>query len=146
MTTKQFQLLPTPCPFNPHPSCDQALYALATPILLSALDCGLPDAEYMMEERKSRLQSVKEVPLTYSDGSTTIQLDFLITHILVSTANVPFSGPETYIFVADANGMLWGRELDGSQRGHISHQEALSASQFTFQSPGSPDEESTTDV
>jgi hypothetical protein len=48
------------------------------------------------------------------------------THLVVSAADV-FGAPETYIFPANADGTVldWG-ELDGSQKGNVSHDEALS--------------------
>lgn len=48
------------------------------------------------------------------------------THVVVSAADVPYSGPETFIFPADAKGEVtgWG-ELDGSYRGGLSHDAAL---------------------
>jgi hypothetical protein len=46
-------------------------------------------------------------------------------HVAVS-AVVAYSGPETYIFPADADGKVlsWG-ELDGSFRGDLDHEAAL---------------------
>jgi hypothetical protein len=47
-------------------------------------------------------------------------------HVWVSAADVPFSGPETYIFGSDADGkVLDWCELDGSFRGGLDHEEAL---------------------
>jgi hypothetical protein len=47
-------------------------------------------------------------------------------HVVVSAAVAAFSGPETYIFPADASGKVsdWG-ELEGSYRGGLDHAEAL---------------------
>lgn len=47
-------------------------------------------------------------------------------YVVVSKANVPFSGPETYIFPADKFGEVvnWS-ELDGSMRGSYSHEDVL---------------------
>jgi len=47
-------------------------------------------------------------------------------YVIVSAANVAFSGPETYIFPGGENGMptSWG-ELDGSRRGSFTHDEVL---------------------
>jgi hypothetical protein len=47
-------------------------------------------------------------------------------YVIVSTATVPFSGPETYIFPANEQGEVvdWG-ELNGSRRGSYSHAEVL---------------------
>ena len=47
-------------------------------------------------------------------------------YVIVSAANVMFSGPETYIFPANEKGKVvdWG-ELDGSYQGGSSHEKAL---------------------
>lgn len=47
-------------------------------------------------------------------------------YVVVSASNVPFSGPETYIFAADEDGKIvrW-TELDGSFRGELDHEKAL---------------------
>lgn len=46
--------------------------------------------------------------------------------VVVSAANVPFSGPETYIFPADAEGKVIDyTELHGSFQGALDHAEAL---------------------
>lgn len=47
-------------------------------------------------------------------------------YVIVSAANVYFSGPETYIFPADEEGKIvdWG-ELEGSYKGGPSHERAL---------------------
>jgi hypothetical protein len=48
------------------------------------------------------------------------------THIVVSAAVDPYSGPETYIFPADERGEITGfAELDGSFRGALDHEQAL---------------------
>jgi hypothetical protein len=46
--------------------------------------------------------------------------------VVVSATVVSFSGPETYIFPADSEGVVtsWG-ELDGSYRGSLNHTSAL---------------------
>ncbi|ASZ73371.1 hypothetical protein SEA_LUCKYBARNES_54 [Brevibacterium phage LuckyBarnes] len=46
--------------------------------------------------------------------------------VIVSAADVPFSGPETYIFPGTADGEVtdYG-ELEGSYRGGLDHEEAL---------------------
>jgi hypothetical protein len=47
-------------------------------------------------------------------------------YVWVSAADVPFSGPETYIFGADENGeVLDWCELRGSFKGALDHEEAL---------------------
>ena len=47
-------------------------------------------------------------------------------HVVVSSAFVMLSGPETYIFPSDEHGNVssW-LELEGSTRGNISHEDAL---------------------
>lgn len=52
-------------------------------------------------------------------------------YVVVSAARVPFSGPETYIFAADANGKVasW-RDLPGSTRGVLDHAQALATAGY----------------
>jgi hypothetical protein len=52
-------------------------------------------------------------------------------YVVVSAAVAPFSGAETYIFPATKAGMIrnWG-ELDGSYRGGLSHEKALSGAGY----------------
>lgn len=47
-------------------------------------------------------------------------------YVCVSASNVPYSGPETYVFAADVDGNItdWG-ELDGSFRGALDFEQAL---------------------
>lgn len=62
-------------------------------------------------------------PLTHEDwdGSTQVY-----QYVIASGADAPFSGPETYLFPADANGEIsnWG-ELEGSFRGDIDCDRAI---------------------
>lgn len=53
-------------------------------------------------------------------------------YVVVSAANVVFSGPETYIFGANAKGEVtdW-IDLEGSYRGGFSHEKALSNAGYT---------------
>lgn len=53
-------------------------------------------------------------------------------YVIVSTAVVPFSGPETYVFGADEGGKIvdW-IELKGSFRGRLDHDEALSRAGYS---------------
>lgn len=47
-------------------------------------------------------------------------------YLIVSAADVPYSGPETYVFPADANGKVVDRgELPGSFRGALDHARAI---------------------
>ncbi|MCZ2224329.1 MAG: hypothetical protein LC122_11960 [Chitinophagales bacterium] len=47
-------------------------------------------------------------------------------HVVISSAVVPFTGPETYIFPCDNDGKIisWG-ELEGSQRGTLDYSVVL---------------------
>lgn len=51
--------------------------------------------------------------------------------VIVSAAEVPYTGPETYIFPASEDGQItdW-RELDGSFRGGLDHAEALAGAGY----------------
>jgi hypothetical protein len=53
-------------------------------------------------------------------------------HIVVSAAIVQYSGPETYIFAADAEGKIldW-TELPGSFKGSLNHARALREAGFS---------------
>lgn len=55
-------------------------------------------------------------------------------YVIVSAVDVPCSGPETYVFGADENGVVrdW-LELDGSYRGGLSHEEALEGAGYTVE-------------
>jgi hypothetical protein len=51
--------------------------------------------------------------------------------VVVSAANVPCSGPETYIFPATSDGKITDfLELDGSFRGALDHERALSGAGY----------------
>ena len=56
----------------------------------------------------------------FSDGTA------YTNYVVTSAANVPFSGPETYLFPADKDGKIinW-LELEGSFRGDLDHQQAI---------------------
>lgn len=62
-----------------------------------------------------------------------------IEHVIVSAANVFFSGPETYIFPADKDGNIlsWG-ELEGSYKGGLSHTKALFNAGYSIVGIGQP--------
>lgn len=53
-------------------------------------------------------------------------------YVIVSGVYAMFSGPETYIFPADAEGNItsW-LQLDGSFQGEIDHEQALSNAGYT---------------
>ena len=57
----------------------------------------------------------------------------LTYYVSVSAVDVPFSGPETYIFAADKNGdaLSWG-ELAGSFQGGMDHAKALAGAGYTI--------------
>ena len=47
-------------------------------------------------------------------------------YVVVSEANIPYSGPETHIFPADKEGeVISWLELKGSFRGELNHERAL---------------------
>lgn len=52
-------------------------------------------------------------------------------YVIVSAANVIFSGPETYIFPADKDGTIldW-LELSGSFKGGLDHKKALAGAGY----------------
>ena len=54
-------------------------------------------------------------------------------HVVVSAAVAMFSGPETYIFPADDTGKVkeWG-ELDGSMKGTLDHEDALTSAGYSL--------------
>ncbi len=53
-------------------------------------------------------------------------------YVIASAANVPFSGPETYLFPATAEGEAENMtELSGSMKGTLSHAEAFEDAGYT---------------
>ena len=64
--------------------------------------------------------------VTYDDDKTT-------RFVVCSTANVMFTGMETYMFPADKLGkVLDWLELEGSQRGVVSHEDVLNNIGYTI--------------
>lgn len=65
---------------------------------------------------------------TASDGT-----EHETEHVLVSAADVTYSGPETYIFPCDETGKVtdWG-ELHGSLKGVLDHEAALETAGYTI--------------
>lgn len=61
-------------------------------------------------------------PPMVSDCDTELVTEYVVT----SATNIPFSGPETYIFASDSVGHVtcWG-ELPGSFQGGLDHEEAI---------------------
>lgn len=53
-------------------------------------------------------------------------------HVVISGADVPYSGPETYIFPANSDGEVidW-LEMEGSFRGEIDHARAIAEAGWT---------------
>lgn len=53
--------------------------------------------------------------------------------VIVSAVDVPYSGPETYIFSATPDGdVIDWMELEGSYRGGLDHTEALGNAGYTI--------------
>lgn len=67
-------------------------------------------------------------PMKYTkwDFETDEEVEYKTEYVVVSPANVMFSGPETYIFASDENGEVtdW-MELAGSFRGGLNRERAL---------------------
>jgi hypothetical protein len=78
------------------------------------------DLEVLRPDVKQRLWRV-DPPMAGSTGGSGPH-----SHVVTSSAVVMFSGPETYIFAATAEGEIvdWG-ELDGSMRGVLDHNAAI---------------------
>ncbi len=56
------------------------------------------------------------------------------SYVIVSGANVVFSGPETYIFPATPEGEFVSMgELDGSYRGGLDHYQALAGAGYSLE-------------
>lgn len=81
-------------------------------------------ANYRGDARLYKLSA----PLAFEDynGDTGETETKHTEYVLVSRADVMFSGPETYMFPADETGKVtdWG-ELPGSMRGNVSHEQVL---------------------
>lgn len=73
----------------------------------------------------ARLFELSE-PIEYGYDYETEQYKSSTAFVVVSATGAMFSGPETYIFPADAQGEIesW-IELDGSYRGGLDHSQAL---------------------
>lgn len=67
-----------------------------------------------------------EPPIGYTTYGHNDEESKTSEYVIVSGANIMFSGPETYIFPADSDGNVtsWG-ELSGSFRGAINHQKSI---------------------
>ncbi|HAM40550.1 MAG TPA: hypothetical protein DCP69_04245 [Candidatus Omnitrophica bacterium] len=74
-------------------------------------------------------------PMTWESwGEDNKPTEHTTTHVVVSAVFAPYTGPETYIFPADKDGKVidWG-ELDGSYRGGLDHEAALSNAGYVSQ-------------
>lgn len=88
------------------------------------------------EGRPSVMKLYKVIPpINYGYGSYTKVTE----HIVVSAVNAFGQGNETYIFPADDQGNVldWG-ELEGSQKGTLSHQKVLTDLGYTLVFPHEP--------
>ncbi len=69
---------------------------------------------------------------TYDDNDE--QVSRSTEFVVVSAANAMFSGPETYIFPANVDGdVIDWLELEGSFKGALDHEKALSRAGYTIQ-------------
>jgi hypothetical protein len=70
-------------------------------------------------------------PLSIDNGWDEDTKGCVAEYVVVSATHAMFSGPETYIFPADADGNVtnWG-ELAGSYRGGLDHEAALSGAGY----------------
>lgn len=78
--------------------------------------------EYV-EHSKRKLYRLDR-PYTYERTKETVTSEYVV----VSATDAPFSGPETYVFQCDEDGVIinW-TELPGSIRGDYSHEEIIEA-------------------
>jgi hypothetical protein len=88
----------------------------------------------------ARLFQLSE-PVAYDYDYDTEQYKSSTEFVVVSAADVMFSGPETYIFPANAEGEVihWG-ELDGSFKGGLDHRRALTNAGFEVMPPSAVEE------
>ena len=90
----------------------------------------LRDVSKQNRARGSQILYKVDPPMVddHYDGSRT-EYD----HVIVSATDVMFSGPETYIFPANPDGTIasWG-ELDGSFRGALDHEQALTNAGYSI--------------
>lgn len=68
-------------------------------------------------------------PAEYGWGDRTSTTEYVIA----SATNAMFSGPETYLFPGDEAGQVldWG-ELEGSYRGALDHERAITGAGYTI--------------
>lgn len=92
-----------------------------TATFLRSLDGFTGDA------RLYQLSTPVEYESRTDDGQATTSF------VIVSATVVMFSGPETHIFPANANGevVAWG-ELDGSYKGGLDHEAALAGAGYSI--------------
>ena len=80
----------------------------------------------------ARLYKLSE-PVGYDRDCETGKYAGTTDHVAVSAADVMFSGPETYVFPADAEGEVldWGA-MDGSFRGALDHERAIREAEWVL--------------
>lgn len=85
-----------------------------TSTITATLVTATPSGRFSGDARLYRLSA----PVSHEEGVT--------EYVIVSAADVMFSGPETYIFPADADGnVISWLGMPGSFRGAADHEEAL---------------------
>lgn len=73
-------------------------------------------------------------PVEYNKNYETGEYQEKTSYVIVSSANVIFTGAETYIFPANKKGkVLDWEELSGSYRGGLNHNEALENAGYTIE-------------
>jgi hypothetical protein len=82
---------------------------------------------------EARLYRLSE-PVDYEARDTKGYVRRSTYYVVVSAADAPYSGPETYIFPADPHGIVlsWS-ELRGSYRGGKDHAQALADAGYTVE-------------
>jgi hypothetical protein len=98
---------------------------METKIATLIKDCS---EHFWREAKLYRVSPPVEYRISYSDNDSPAKL---AQYVIVSSTDVPFSGPETYIFPSDAEGnVLNWTELEGSYRGGLDIEKALSYAGF----------------
>ena len=95
----------------------------------TAIEMGAPKGEWRGVARWFRLDPpLKKINYSWSDEPDE---EVFYEYVIVSAANVMFSGPEAYIFPANDEGEVqsW-LELHGSTKGTLSHEQALAAAGY----------------
>jgi hypothetical protein len=65
-------------------------------------------------------------PVEYESFDADESMVMTTEYVIISAVNVPYSGPETFIFPSDKDGttLSWG-ELSGSYKGGLDHETAI---------------------